>query len=63
MKRAMAAITDVDYCETNKEIGRLLFISHRTVEKHRAKAITKLNIESKTGALFKWVQKNKHLFQ
>ncbi|HIC31670.1 MAG TPA: response regulator transcription factor [Flavobacteriaceae bacterium] len=49
--------------KTNKEIGRLLFISHRTVEKHRAKAITKLNIESKTGALFKWVQKNKHLFQ
>lgn len=48
--------------KTNKEIGHLLFISPRTVEKHRSKAILKLDIEPKTGALLIWVQKNRHLF-
>ena len=48
--------------KTNKEIGHLLFISPRTVEKHRGNAIVKLNLEHKTGALLTWVQKNKHLF-
>ncbi|WP_347174206.1 response regulator transcription factor [Polaribacter uvawellassae] len=49
--------------KTNKEIGRLLFISPRTVEKHRSKIITKLNLEQKTSTLLSWVQKNKHLFK
>ena len=48
--------------KSNKEIGHLLFISPRTVEKHRSNMIQKLNIERKTGALSTWVQKNKHLF-
>lgn len=48
--------------KTNKEIGHLLFISPRTVEKHRSKIITKLNLEQKTSALLNWVHKNKHLF-
>jgi DNA-binding NarL/FixJ family response regulator len=48
--------------KSNKEIGHLLFISPRTVEKHRSNIINKLNIERKTGALGVWVQKNKHLF-
>ena len=49
--------------KTNKEIGRLLFISPRTVEKHRSKAIVKLDLEQKSGALLSWVQKNRHLFK
>ena len=48
--------------KTNKEIGHLLFISPRTVEKHRSNIINKLDIESKTGSLVTWIQKNKHLF-
>ncbi len=48
--------------KSNKEIGHLLFISSRTVEKHRSNIINKLNIERKTGTLTTWVQKNKHLF-
>jgi DNA-binding NarL/FixJ family response regulator len=49
--------------KSNKDIGHLLFISSRTVEKHRSNIIHKLNIERKTGALSIWVQKNKHLFR
>lgn len=49
--------------KSNKEIGHLLFISSRTVEKHRSNIINKLNIERKTGSLSTWVQKNKHLFK
>ncbi len=48
--------------KSNIEIGHLLFISPRTVEKHRSNIISKLNIERKTGALSKWVQQNSHLF-
>jgi DNA-binding NarL/FixJ family response regulator len=48
--------------KTNKEIGRLLFISPRTVEKHRSKIILKLDLPQETRALYTWVQKNKHLF-
>jgi DNA-binding NarL/FixJ family response regulator len=48
--------------KTNKEIGHLLFISSRTVEKYRSKIIIKLNIKQQTNALVKWVQQNKHLF-
>ncbi|MBL4604754.1 MAG: response regulator transcription factor, partial [Flavobacteriaceae bacterium] len=48
--------------KTNKEIGHLLFISPRTVEKHRSNIINKLGLEHRTGTLGVWVQKNKHLF-
>ena len=48
--------------KTTKEIGHLLFISPRTVEKYRSRAITKLNLSRRTGSLLIWVQKNKHLF-
>jgi len=48
--------------KTNKEIGRILFISHRTVEKYRSKIILKLDLAGETGSLSTWVQKNKHLF-
>ncbi|WP_299670335.1 response regulator transcription factor [uncultured Polaribacter sp.] len=48
--------------KTNKEIGHLLFISPRTVEKHRSRIILKLDIAHETGALLTWVLKNKHLF-
>lgn len=48
--------------KSNKEIGHLLFISHRTVEKHRSRIILKLDLHHGTGALSTWVQKNKHLF-
>jgi len=59
-KRILKLIADH---KTNKEIGHLLFISPRTVEKHRSKAIIKLDIEQKSGALLNWVQKNRHLFK
>ncbi|APZ45195.1 DNA-binding response regulator [Polaribacter reichenbachii] len=48
--------------KTSKEIGHILFSSPRTIEKHRSKIITKLNLSQKSGSLYKWVQKNKHLF-
>jgi DNA-binding NarL/FixJ family response regulator len=48
--------------KTNKEIGHILFISHRTVEKHRSNIISKLNLSHETNSLSVWVQKNKHLF-
>lgn len=48
--------------KTNKEIGELLFISHKTVEKHRSKIILKLGLKQQTNSLLIWVQMNKHLF-
>ncbi|QNM84487.1 response regulator transcription factor [Polaribacter pectinis] len=49
--------------KTNKEIGHLLFISPRTVEKHRSRIILKLDLSHETGSLLTWVLKNKHLFK
>ncbi len=46
---------------TNKEIADALFISPRTVEKHRSNIITKLKLESKTNSLLIWAKENKHL--
>ncbi|MGJ8665038.1 MAG: response regulator [Patiriisocius sp.] len=43
---------------TNKEIASLLFISYRTVEKHRSNIITKLNLEPKTNSLLIWAKKH-----
>ena len=43
---------------TNKEIASQLFISYRTVEKHRSNIITKLNIEPKTNSLLIWAKEH-----
>ncbi len=42
--------------KTNKEIASLLFISYRTVEKHRSNIINKLKIEHKTNSLLIWAK-------
>lgn len=38
--------------KTAKEIGEVLFISNRTVEKHKSHIIKKLNLESKHSSIF-----------
>ncbi|WP_335966285.1 response regulator transcription factor [Galbibacter sp. PAP.153] len=42
--------------KTNKEIAEILFISIRTVEKHRSNIITKLGVSHKTNALLLWAK-------
>lgn len=44
--------------KTNKEIASLLFISYRTVEKHRSNIINKLNLEPKTNSLLSWAKEH-----
>lgn len=44
--------------KTNKEIASQLFISYRTVEKHRSNIITKLKLEPKTNSLLIWAKEN-----
>ncbi|MEM0517731.1 MULTISPECIES: response regulator transcription factor [Aequorivita] len=44
--------------KTNKEIASQLFISYRTVEKHRSNIITKLKIEPKTNSLLIWAKEH-----
>lgn len=44
---------------SSKEIANKLFISERTVDKHRSNMISKLNLEKKHNALLIWAQKNK----
>ncbi len=44
--------------KTNKEIASLLFISYRTVEKHRSNIINKLELEPKTNSLLIWAKEN-----
>ena len=46
--------------KTNKEIASLLFISHRTVEKHRSNIINKLNLEPKTNSLLIWAKEHQN---
>ncbi len=48
--------------KTNKEIASQLFISYRTVEKHRSNIITKLNIEPKTNGLLIWAKEHHRKF-
>jgi len=49
--------------KTNKEIASLLFISYRTVEKHRSNIITKLDLEPKTNSLLSWAKENRDKLQ
>lgn len=44
---------------STKEIADTLFVSERTVDKHRSNMIRKLNLEKKHNALLIWAQKNK----
>jgi len=46
--------------KTNKEIASLLFISYRTVEKHRSNIITKLKLEQKTNSLLIWAKEHQN---
>lgn len=47
--------------KTSKDIGEMLSISHRTVEKHRANVILKLELPKSQDALVTWTQENKEL--
>ncbi|KAA3615910.1 MAG: DNA-binding response regulator [Flavobacterium sp.] len=47
--------------KTSKEIGELLSISYRTVQKHRANIIQKLDLPSGMDALTQWTEENKEL--
>lgn len=49
--------------KTNREIASLLFISHRTVEKHRSNIINKLNLEQKTNSLLIWAKEHQDKLQ
>ena len=44
--------------KTNKDIASLLFISYRTVEKHRSNIINKLKLEPKTTSLLSWAKEH-----
>ncbi|PWH85156.1 response regulator transcription factor [Brumimicrobium oceani] len=44
---------------STRDISKQLFISERTVEKHRSNIIIKLNLKGKTNSLFAWAIKNK----
>ena len=44
--------------KTAKEIGKLMFISSRTVEKHKSHIINKLELESKASSLFLYAKEN-----
>jgi DNA-binding NarL/FixJ family response regulator len=46
--------------KTNKEIASHLFISYRTVEKHRSNIIVKLDLEPKTNSLLIWAKENQN---
>jgi DNA-binding NarL/FixJ family response regulator len=48
--------------KTNKDIASLLFISYRTVEKHRSNIITKLKLEPKTNSLLIWAKEHHQKF-
>lgn len=43
---------------TNKEIAERLFISSRTVEKHRSNIINKLELKPRTNSLLIWAKEN-----
>ncbi len=46
--------------KTAKQIGVILFISNRTVEKHKSHIISKLNIEPQQNSLLIWAKENQN---
>ncbi|GMQ28883.1 response regulator transcription factor [Algoriphagus confluentis] len=46
---------------SSKEIADKLFISERTVDKHRSNVISKLNLEKKHNSLLLWAQRNRDI--
>ena len=46
---------------TTRDIAEKLFISERTVDKHRSNMITKLSLEKKHNSLLIWAQKNRDI--
>ena len=49
--------------KSNREIADMLFISERTVEKHRSNIIEKLDIRKKTHGLMEWVMQYRDILQ
>ncbi len=49
--------------DTTKEIAAKLFISERTIEKHRSNMISKLNLEKKHNSLLIWAQQNREIIK
>ncbi|MBJ7882766.1 response regulator transcription factor [Gelidibacter salicanalis] len=49
--------------KTAKEIGDILFISSRTVEKHKSHIIKKLELESKAGSLALYAKENEQFLK
>jgi len=47
--------------KSTKEIGELLFVSSRTIEKHRSNIISKLDLGYQKKSLSTWANENKHL--
>lgn len=47
---------------TSAQIGERLFVSKRTVEKHRSNVVKKLGLQSGANALYAWVIEHKELF-
>lgn len=58
-KRVLSYIVDD---KTNKEIAAILFVSYRTIEKHRSNIIAKLHLEQKTNSLLVWAKENQDNF-
>lgn len=50
-KREIEVLTHVGYGRTNKEIGKTLFISDRTVQGHLKNVYAKLNVTTRTEAV------------
>ena len=48
--------------KSSKQIGEILSISHRTVQKHRANIISKLDLSSDSDSLSFWISENIELF-
>ena len=48
--------------KTTKEIGEEMFVSYRTVEKHRSNIIRKLNLEQQQNSLLIWAKENQKYF-
>lgn len=48
---------------TTNEISQRLFISPKTVEKHRSNISKKLDLDGKTNSLLVWASQNKDLFK